>query len=223
MMKNGSHRVRSILIEDYQRRRRPVPQMTLQSDRFPAVPERDPTNSERETHRDSVLSSPAASAIPLEAHFVQEPLRSSPEPVHPNRNSLQELNQASVNDDSIAIIADFLRRNEGADPLRKVREYLQGTPSIYSSDRPESITNESSTLHRSPHSSSHTGSSSERTVRPRQPTLVSIPETNGSDVWGHVEPLSSPSRSDHSGHWQQTTGDLIGACPSYLTLINRSV
>lgn len=175
-------------------RRRPVaPSMTIQSNIFPSIPEQDP-------RRASVASSSAA-AIPLaDAHFVQEPLRSSPEPILPTRNDIRDSRQSAVDDDSIAIIAEFFRRNEGVDIERKLREYYQRTLSINSAG--------SSFPHVSP---LIRGSDSDNTARPRESSIQSVPgtEANGlNDPWVHLEQLSPTVSSNRQS--DQIRTDLIG-------------
>ena len=164
--------------------------MTIHSDMFPPIPERDP-------RRESVASNPPNAMPLIDTHFVQEPLRSSPEPVLPH---IRDIRHSTVDDDSIAIVAEFLRRNEGADIGRKIREYYRRTSSIQSAG--SSFPQVSPPIR---------GSDSDNTPRPRESSIHSASgtETNGlNDPWVHLEQLSPTVSSNRRS--DQIRTDLIG-------------
>jgi hypothetical protein len=111
----------------------PISQSTLQSDIFPPIPEHE--LHRRDTVRANIpnpIAIPQSSnpiAIPQQSQqtrLTPDPLRSSPEPMH---SILNEISDNPDDPETIAKVADFLQRH---DRFRRVSEYINSTPSIYS-------------------------------------------------------------------------------------------
>jgi hypothetical protein len=111
----------------------PASQSTLQSDIFPHIPENELYR------RDTVHANiPNPSAIPQlsnpisipqqsqQGRFTPEPLRSSPEPI---QSILNEISDNPDDPETLAKVAEFLQRH---DRFKRVSEYINSTPSIYS-------------------------------------------------------------------------------------------
>jgi hypothetical protein len=111
----------------------PASQSTLQSDIFPTIPENELYR--RDTVHANIpnpiaipqLSNPISiPQQPQQERFTSDPLRSSPEPMH---SILNEISDNPDDPETLAKVAEFLQRH---DRFKRVSEYINTTPSVYS-------------------------------------------------------------------------------------------
>jgi hypothetical protein len=211
-------------------RRRPVAQSTLQSEDFPEIPEGEPRGHTWEDTR----SAPIAIPIREQPIYINEPLRSSPEPASSLRPVTNGRPTTPEYDVDLSMAIEQLRRNPTL--LRQFSALFENAPSEYSAANTENNSH-GSTVRPSETSSTHRRRDNQGTSQstPRQepvephhplpwPSLArdrtdSLLSSNGThNLWLQLDHLSPPTSPPQS---PPAIGNLIGLFPSYSHLTTR--